>query len=245
MTRKSQIAVVSLALGVSAALVVLLVQTHPKDQSAERVSAPEPQQALPEAKEGAFLATAAPSSGRRASGTPSDKGKKAAAQGSISGWVVTSSGEYVAGAQVGASSEEGSAFVSTTPDGRFELASLPATVMNVFATAAGFAPDHAYDISVGTTDLMLIVDEPARVLGTVKAEGYPHLFVRLCERSKQFQKEVCIKSEYSSPPAPQFEMTRLPAGTYELVFVSEDRELRRHKLELKAGEQVTLEPVTL
>jgi hypothetical protein len=82
-------------------------------------------------------------------------------------------------------------------------------------------------------------------VGTVKADGYPHLFVRLCEQSKQFKKEVCIKSEYSSPPAPRFEMTRLPAGSYDLVFVSEDRELSRQKLELKAGQQATVDLVNL
>jgi hypothetical protein len=165
------------------------------------------------------------------------------AEGTISGWVVTSSGQYLAGAQVGASSEEGSVFVTSDSSGRFQLRGLPSEEMNVFATAVGFAPDHAHGVHSGTHDLMMVVDDPARISVTVAAAHLPHLFVRLCHQSEDFGREVCVKSEYSSPPASTVQLDRLPSGEFDLVFVSEERELLRRRVSLSPGEQLVVDDV--
>jgi hypothetical protein len=235
--------VVTACAGLAALLIMGLVVTHPADETARRFeeSARQPAQVPAPNAEGAprFLTS------RSVQQPPAAETRRPLDHKTITGWVVDADGKRVAHAQVGASSSEGATFASSDAEGRFELSNLPSEVVSVFATAPGRSTDHAQGIVGGTSELVLIVGSPGVVRGTVEARGLAHLFVRACRYSEHFRREICFKSEYSSPPARSYELSRLSPGEFDLVFVSEDEELFRQRVELLPGEELVLPAVDL
>jgi hypothetical protein len=164
----------------------------------------------------------------------------------VSGRVVSSNGEPVANAQVGLSGGSQPQFTSTDEDGQFEFRHLDTGTVNLFATASGLAAAHARGVNAGSSDVLLILDAPARVSGGIVYARRPAiLYVRLCHHDAEFNREVCLKSRYYSPPENSFELEGLPSGSFELVFVSEERELGRLPLTLNAGDTLKLASVHL
>jgi hypothetical protein len=176
-----------------------------------------------------------------------DAGSAADVIGRVSGRVLSPEGTPVAGAQVGASASEAPPrFTSTDGHGRFELAGLSADKVNVFVTAAGFAAEHLWGVTVGSAGLTIVLQPPARVVGKLAYGVRPKdLYVRLCHRDREPSREVCIKSQYYAPPGDSFELDRLPRGDWELVFASSERELVRLPVTIRPGDELELGAVTL
>jgi len=166
---------------------------------------------------------------------------------SVSGRVLDPDGKPVASAQVGASA--GSAaprFTGSASDGSFVLHGLKGSTVNVFVTAPGFATEHVRGVTVGSDEVVIVLQAPARLRGRIAYDERPSvLYVRLCHFDRDFDREVCLKSRYYSPPEDTFELERLPLGNYDLVFSSNDRELARQPVTLRSGEVLDVGTVSL
>jgi hypothetical protein len=154
---------------------------------------------------------------------------------------VDARGEPVPKAQVGASSNARPVFVEADEKGHFELSKLGAEHVNLFASAPGFASTQMPRVSAGSTDLVIVLKEPGSLSGELVFASTPEqLFVRLCHQAPVHEKELCIKSKYSSPASETYELERLPPGAFDLVFSDGKHELGRVPIKIDSGAQLVV-----
>lgn len=171
-----------------------------------------------------------------ASAAPQDTGS-----GTLSGRVVNERGEPVPRAQVGVSSSAAPVFIEADDTGHFEFTNLGAPRLNLFATAPGYASAQLPDVAAGSTSVEIVMHDPASLQGSVElVSRVDRLFVRLCHQDPVYKKELCIKSKYSSPPNTTYQLDRLPAGEFDVVFSNGEQELGRVPVKLRSGEQVVV-----
>jgi hypothetical protein len=161
------------------------------------------------------------------------------AGGSIKGTVVNTNGVPIENAQVGASGSGAPRFTTTDAQGRFALVDLTGTRVNLFMTHASYAASHLHDVAVGSSQIRLVASQAAEITGTLEFETAPEqLFVRLCRFETAFDKEVCVKSEYSKPPQARYHLKRVPVGEFSLVFWDGKRQLLRVPLKVEPGQHI-------
>jgi hypothetical protein len=162
----------------------------------------------------------------------------------LTGRVVDAEGRPIAGAQVGASGD-GSLFVETDVDGRFELTGLGREPVNLFATAPGYATSHVRAVRPGSR-ISIVLAAPAELLGRVHALGRREtLLLGVCSWDQHFNKELCVQRSLLRPADEFFHFKNLPAGAYEFVIEQTGHELLRKPIRLVSGESLTLEPVEI
>lgn len=158
------------------------------------------------------------------------------AQGStLSGRVVDERGAAVPGAKVGSNDESGG-FSTADSEGRFELAGLGTSPVNVFATAEGFAPRHLRAVRPGSLNLELRLERPASVGASVVTEGTPaSLLASVCEYDTHFAREVCVARRHYAPVEPRIAIEGLPSGSFDLVLEAEGHLSARVRVTLSPG----------
>jgi hypothetical protein len=160
---------------------------------------------------------------------------------SLRGRVLDGDRRPIAGAHVGAS-DEGALVAETDAEGRFELLGLGTQVVNVYATARGFAPTHLRQVSPGRRDVELVLRAPARIRGMFRFAARPRsVRIDVCRWDEAFQKELCVQGQIHEPTAESFDLRNLPPGAYDLVISVDDREAIRRPVMLAAGHTLALE----
>jgi hypothetical protein len=168
---------------------------------------------------------------------------------SLRGRVLGPDGAPIAGAQVG-SSDEGSLIATTDASGRYELSGLGDAPINVFATAAGYAPRHLRAMRPGGAGVDLVLELPATVSGSVALQATaPSLLVSICGFDTHFQKELCVsRATYhldKPDEATSFRMQGLASGVWDVVVEADGHESTRTRVTLSAGVETTVEPMLL
>jgi hypothetical protein len=157
---------------------------------------------------------------------------------SVTGRVVTRQGDPVAGAHVGSSDDSGT-LVTTGEGGEFELDGLGDKPVNLYVTKSGFATTHRPGVVPGTRDLGLVLELPATISGELSLPPQiGRIDLSLCHYDDTFRRELCVARRVLTPPVARYELSDLPAGTYDLVAEAEGFPPLRRPVKLAPGEQV-------
>jgi hypothetical protein len=154
----------------------------------------------------------------------------------LSGRVLTQTGEPIEAASIGASGEA-TLLVKSDRDGRFELGGLGEEPVNVFASAEGFGPTHLRGVRPGTTGLELVLGRAARLGASISFDGARPRVLRagVCRFDDHFKKELCSAAKLYEPAEDRVEFDGLAAGNYDLVLEAEGFVTTRVKVELEPG----------
>jgi hypothetical protein len=157
---------------------------------------------------------------------------------SVTGRVVTRQGEPVADAHVGSSDDSGT-LVTTGAQGEFELDGLADKPVNLYVTKNGFATTHRRGVVPGTRDVSLVLELPATISGELRLPPQvERVDLSLCHYDDTFRRELCVARRVLTPPVASYELTGLPAGTYDLVAEAEGLPTLRWPVKLAPGERV-------
>lgn len=164
----------------------------------------------------------------------------------VSGRVENTRGEPVYQAKVGLSTGDLPRYVQSDLDGKFEFRGVPGRKVDVFVSAPGHAVTPSQTVSVGSTNVVLVMPEESSVFGKLEVrQPMDDLVVRLCNYEKLYDRDRCIKTRRYKGQPKSFELLKVPAGEYDVVFLRGKEELRRVSVVVEAGRAVEVPPQVL
>lgn len=161
----------------------------------------------------------------------------------LAGRVVDRAGRPLADAYVG-TSDEGSTFVATDAEGRFELGGLGDEAVNLFATKLGYGPEHLRGLRPGARGIELVLGPAAKLSGRIEGllDG-GRAMASVCHHDEHFERELCVARQLVTRG--DFTIENLPVGRFELVLEATGYDTVRKRVQLESEQNFSLGVVEL
>jgi hypothetical protein len=166
--------------------------------------------------------------------------EEGAQEGTIRGRLENAEGKPISKAKVAVAASGGiPKFVQPSADGSFRFTGLKPGSVELTVSAPGYAQAEQQKVDVGSSDVVVVVQEAATVSGELSVSGPSEkLEVKLCRPKVPNQKEDCPRARSYRRTPKRYELNRAPPGKFDLVFFKGEKELARVPIVIEPGESV-------